>query len=273
MREILITNDDSINAKGITELANLAREFGNVTVVAPAAPQSGKSASLTLDFTLNLNKLSESSAEGDLGSIRFFTLTGTPADCAKMGVNILLNEDKRADALFSGINHGSNASVASLYSGTLGAAAEGTVYGIPSAGFSINTHKPNPDFTGTLFYTRKIIEMIFEKGIAPGVYLNVNIPNIPCEEIKGIRVARQGKGRWVHEFEERVHPHGHKYYWMVGNFLDLEDQCCEKDKKCCAIGGDKRIVDDGYVSVVPHRVDNTDFEEITRLQNVWGLEL
>lgn len=267
MREILITNDDSIDAKGITVLATLATEFGNVTVVAPAAPQSGKSASLTLDQTLRLHKLSEAPAGGNFGSIRYYSLSGTPADCAKMGVSLLLKEGKRADALFSGINHGSNASVAALYSGTLGAAAEGAVYDLIAAGFSLDTHKSDPDFNPSIHYTREIMKMIFESGISKGTYLNVNIPNIPLEEIKGIKIERRGKGRWEHEFEERVHPHGHSYYWMVGSFFDYEGD----DDPEGALQGDKRVVDMGYVSVVPHKVDNTDFQEIERLKKAWKL--
>ena len=139
-KEILVVNDDGFRAKGLQVLTQMLREFGNVTVVAPYEAQSGKSASLTLDRPLVIDKIVNEPATEELGSLRIYTLTGTPVDCAKMGINGFKLEGHMPDLLVSGINHGSNASSASLYSGTLGAATEGTLYGIPSIGLSINTH-------------------------------------------------------------------------------------------------------------------------------------
>ena len=263
-REILVTNDDGFRARGIHVLAQMLREYGNVTVVAPYEPQSGKSVSLTLDKPLFIEKpVVEPAAEG-LGTLRVYTLTATPADCAKLGINIFLHEGRLPDLLVSGINHGSNASAASIYSGTLGATVEGTLYGIPSIGFSINTHADDPDFSGVLFFGRQILDRVLQDGLRNNVYLNVNFPDLPKDQIRGIRLARQGAGRWVKEFDHRVTLRGRHYFWMVGEFEDQE-----------AVGApdaDHHVVDSGYVSIVPHRIDTTDYEEMERLRQLWNFD-
>lgn len=263
-REILVTNDDGFRAKGLRILSEMLRTYGNVTVVAPYEPQSGKSVSLTLDKPLMVDKPVSEPADGSLGSLRVYTLTGTPADCAKLGINIYLHEKKLPDLLVSGINHGSNASAASIYSGTLGATVEGTLYGIPSVGLSINTHVEEPDFEGVLYYGRQILDKVLEDGLRKNVYLNVNFPAIPKSQIRGIRMARQGAGRWVKEFDHRVTLRGKHYFWMVGEFEDQE-----------AVGApdaDHHLVDSGFVSIVPHRIDTTDYEELERLRELWHFE-
>lgn len=263
-REILAINDDGFRAKGIHVLAQLLREYGNVTVVAPFEPQSGRSVSLTLDKPLMIDRPAVEKSTDTLGSLRVYTLSGTPADCAKLGINIFLHEGRLPDLLVSGINHGSNASSASIYSGTLGAAAEGTLYGIPSVGFSVNTHDESPDFEGAIHYGRQILDRVLADGLRKGIYLNVNFPAIPKEQIRGIRMARQGAGRWVREFDHRVTLRGRHYFWMVGEFEDEE-----------AVGttdADHHVVNAGYVSIVPHRIDTTDYEEMERLQQLWHFE-
>lgn len=263
-REILVTNDDGHAARGLHVLAQMLRSFGNVTVVAPCEPQSGKSVSLTLDKPMMIELAAREPADGDLGSLRVYTLGGTPADCAKLGINMYLHEDRLPDLLASGINHGSNASSASIYSGTLGAAAEGSLYGIPSLGLSLCTHAKDPDFEAALFYGRKIVDWVFRDGIGQGIYLNVNVPAIPMDQIRGIRMARQGAGRWVREFDHRINLRGKHYFWMMGEFEDREP--------ADARDADHRLVDSGYVSVVPHRVDTTDYEELERLRGSWKLD-
>ena len=191
-REILITNDDGFRAKGIHVLSQLLREYGNVTVVAPYEPQSGRSVSLTLDKPLMIEAPAVEEATETMGSLRVYTLSGTPADCAKLGINLFLHEGRLPDLLVSGINHGSNASAASIYSGTLGATVEGTLYDIPSVGFSINTHDDNPDFEGVVHFGRQILDRVLADGLRKGIYLNVNFPAIPKEQVRGIRMARQG---------------------------------------------------------------------------------
>ena len=264
VKELLVVNDDGFRSKGIHELAHMLREFGNVTVVAPANAQSGKSASITLDLPLMIEKILTKPATKKKGSLRVYTLTGTPVDCAKMGINGFIYEGHMPDILVSGINHGSNASAASIYSGTLGAAIEGTIYDIPSVGLSICTHDENPDFSAVLHYSRLIIRRVLEDGLRRTIYLNVNFPAIPLDQIRGIRMARQGQGRWVKEFDHRVTLRGKHYFWMVGEFEDQE-----------AVGApdaDHHLVDAGYISIVPHSIDSTAYDEVERLRELWDLD-
>lgn len=259
--QILVTNDDGYRARGIHVLAQMLREYGDVTVVAPYEPQSGKSASLTLDKPLFIERPVQEPATDTLGTLRVYTLTGTPSDCGKLGINLFLHEGKLPDMMVSGINHGSNASAASIYSGTLGALVEGALYAIPSVGFSIDTHDDDPDFEGVLFYGRQILDKVIADGLRKGEYLNVNFPAIAKDQIRGIRMARQGAGRWVREFDHRVTLRGKHYFWMVGEFEDEE-----------AVGApdaDHHVVNSDYISIVPHRVDTTDYEEMERLQKLW----
>ena len=273
--EILITNDDGYTAKGINFLANLLEEHGNVTVVAPEVVQSGMSAALSMGRTLRLEKKSQTvGTHGN--SITVYSLTGTPVDCVKMAMNKFFkaggsetveqdptDRGEKPHIIFSGINHGSNASIASLYSGTLGAAAEGAIYGVKSVGFSINTHHPDPDFNAIEPHLRKIIANAINSELPQGVYLNVNFPAIPAEEIKGIRVAKQGDGMWHKEFEQRKDPHGRDYYWMTGNFKDLEQHPENK--------GDHHLMDQGYITIVPHKIDTTCYATMKQLENEWKL--
>jgi len=263
-KHILVVNDDGFRAKGIQVLAQMLREFGNVTVVAPYEAQSGKSASLTLDRPLMIEKPVTEPATKTLGSLRVYTLTGSPVDCAKLGINGFKKEGHMPDLLVSGINHGSNASAASLYSGTLGATAEGTLYGIPSIGLSINTHDEDADFTAVLHYARRFVDLVLEDGLRQGIYLNINFPNLPLEQIRGIRAARQGRGRWINEFDHRVTLRGKHYFWMVGEFED-EEPVGDPE-------ADHHVLDAGFISVVPHRIDTTDYQEMVRLRNLWNFD-
>ena len=229
-REILITNDDGIEAEGIHVLAGIMAKYGNVTVVAPLHPQSGKSAALSMDTPLYLKQVK------DEPGYREYTV--------------------------SGINHGANCSVASLYSGTLGACIEGTVYEIPSIGFSLCTHKPHPDFSPVLRYADSIIEKFLAFPPDKDTYLNVNFPAIPADEILGIRMARRGRGRWVEEFDTHYDENGGKYFMMAGHFENHEKEGSD---------GDHWLVYHKYITVVPHRVDTTDYAEMERLGRAWEL--
>lgn len=255
-REILITNDDGIEAEGIHVLAGIMAGYGNVTVVAPLHPQSGRSAALSLDTPLYLEQIK------DGPGMREYTFNGTPVDCVKIGINECYPEGELPDLVVSGINHGSNCSVAALYSGTLGACIEGTVYDIPSIGFSINTHTEHPDFSPVTKYAGVILDKFLQNPPEKGIYLNVNFPAIPADEVKGIRMARRGYGRWVKEFDTHYDENGRKYFLMAGHFENLE-----KDGTI----GDHWIVHDKYISIVPHRVDTTDYSELERLRKVWEL--
>ena len=253
-RNILITNDDGIMAKGLHALIEMARPYGKITVVAPKEPQSGMSNAVTLNSPLRLFEYKQE--EG----VIYFVCTGAPVDCVKIGMSQLFQNDL-PNLLLSGINHGSNASAAVLYSGTLGAAAEGVLYGIPSIGFSLTTpHNPDADFTASIFYGRMILEHYFKFPPSPDVYLNINIPEIPINKIQGIRIARQGKGAWIKEFEKRIDPHGKSYYWLTGDFRNDEPSASDTDTN---------LLDRGYITIVPHQVDSTHYPELERLKKIW----
>ena len=250
---ILITNDDGYQAKGLKVLVEIMKQFGEVTVIAPKKHQSGMSMAVSLGFKQIAHK--------DLGD-GWHYVDATPASCVKFGLNTLFL-DNYPDVVVSGINHGSNASIASLYSGTLGAAAEGAIYGVKSVGLSINTHHPDPDFTQIEPHLRKIIANAMDQELPQGVYLNVNFPAIPAGEIKGIKIAKQGNGMWHKEFEQRKDPYGRHYYWMTGNFKDLE-QNPENN-------GDHNLMDQGYITIVPHKIDTTCYATMEQLENGWEL--
>lgn len=258
--EILVTNDDGFNSKGITIIAELLSKWGNVTVLAPLEGQSGKSSALTLDKPLRLNKRSTTIKENG-NSITIYTLNGTPVDCVKMAMNEIYSTIK-PNLLISGINHGSNASIASTYSGTLGAAIEGTVYGIHSIGLSLDSHNADADFSPIKHYLDKILNNYFNFLPDKGIYLNINFPAIPVEDIKGIRFTPQGAGMWINEFERRCDPRGESYFWMSGEFLDLDVNAV----------GDHTLIKQGYITIVPHKIDTTDYSTIDSLSKKWDLE-
>lgn len=270
---ILITNDDGYNAKGIKVLASIMEQFGEVTVIAPKTHQSGMSMAVSLGFKQIAHK--------DLGK-GWHYVDATPASCVKFGLNTMFL-DNYPDVVVSGINHGSNASTASCYSGTLGAAEEAALNGIPAIGVSLDTLHPDADFSAVEKYFGDIfLKLMSDLPKKHGVYYNVNFPNIPAEDIKGIRAGYQGMGRWVREFKEWDVKHYEKYgltpemlgqsstpvleegedlYMMVGDFED--DPRNSPD-------ADHLLVADGYISIVAHNVDCTDYEECKRLKKILG---
>lgn len=265
---ILITNDDGYQAKGIQVLANIMKKYGEVTVIAPKTHQSGMSMAVSLGFKQIAHK--------DLGN-GWHYVDATPASCVKFGLNTMfLNQFP--DVVVSGINHGSNASTASCYSGTLGAAAEAALNGVPAIGVSLDDFHVDADFSAIEKYFGDIFEKLMSERTSKfGVYYNVNFPSIPAKEIKGVRVGYQGKGRWVREFQHwdvkfyekygltpellgqssnPVLEEGEDLYMMVGDFLDDPRNNSEADH---------RLVKKGYISVVAHNLDCTDYEETKRL--------
>ena len=267
--EILITNDDGYNSKGIKVLADIMKKYGNVTVIAPKHHQSGMSMAVSLGFKQIAHK--------NLGE-GWHYIDATPASCVKFGLNTMFLE-KHPDVVVSGINHGSNAATASCYSGTLGAAEEAALNGIPAIGVSLDTLHPDADFSGVEKYFGDIfVDLIKNWPDRHGVYYNVNFPDIPTEQLKGVRAGSQGMGRWIKEFKEWDIAHYEKYgitpemlgqssepqheegedlYMMVGEFLD--DPRNPDD-------ADHHLMSEGYVSVVAHNVDNTDYQEVERLR-------
>ncbi|MGN1232136.1 MAG: 5'/3'-nucleotidase SurE [Candidatus Cryptobacteroides sp.] len=268
---ILLTNDDGYRANGIHVLAEIMCQFGNVTVIAPKKHQSGMSMAVSLGFKQVAYK--ELPEEGP-GTWSY--LDATPASCIKYGLNFQFLE-KKPDVIVSGINHGSNAASASCYSGTLGAAQEGALNGILSIGVSLDSLRPDADFNAVRTYFPDIFRKILaSKSGKYGLYYNVNFPDIPASEIKGVRIANQGKGIWVREFREwdpeRLRHHGitpemlgqsseasiepgEKLYMMVGDF---QDDPTNTDR------ADHHLMARGYISVCPCHIDSTDYDEFSR---------
>lgn len=245
---ILITNDDGIRAKGIRELVEMAKPFGRIVVVAPQEGHSGMSHAITIKTPLRIR-------EHDWGNdIEAYSVNGTPVDCVKLAMSQILKH--KPDLVLSGINHGSNSSVSVFYSGTMAATIEGCMYGIPSIGFSLLDFMPDADFSGSVEYGRHIIQNVLDHGLATGVCLNVNIPAIPKEEIKGIKVCRQNKGTWREEFDKRTDPRGYNYYWLTGHFHNAEPEATDTDE---------HALSNGYLSIVPISIELSDRQEIERL--------
>ena len=237
---ILVTNDDGIFAPGITALAKIASKFGDIVVVAPDKPQSGMGHAITINSTIRIQKSHYHKA------LMEYSCSGTPVDCVKMAVNHILK--KRPDLVISGINHGSNSSINVIYSGTMSAAIEGALEGTPSIGFSLCDYSIEADFTQAEKFLEKIIEQTLKNGMPKGVCLNVNIPKLKTEDIKGIKVVRQAKANWVERFDERKDPYGRDYYWLTGEFVNFEPESLDTDEWALS---------NGYISVVPTQADLT----------------
>ncbi|MDD7886558.1 5'/3'-nucleotidase SurE [Flavivirga sp. 57AJ16] len=250
---ILITNDDGINAPGIRTLISIMNTIGEVVVVAPDSPQSSMGHAITLNSTLYAERVYI-----DDGPQIEYSCSGTPADCVKLAIRELL--DRKPDLCVSGINHGSNSSINVIYSGTMSAAIEAGIEGIPAVGFSLLDDTWNADFEASKGYVKTITEQVLKNSLPNGIVLNVNVPNILKKFIKGIRICRQAKANWIEEFDKRKNPQGKDYYWLSGKFVNLD-------------GGedtDEWALEQGYVSVVPIQFDLTAHTYIKDL-NTWNL--
>jgi len=243
---ILVTNDDGIHAKGLRELIEVMRLFGDVTVIAPEVSMSGMSGAVTVDDPLRSVKLSEEPG------ITVYKCNGTPVDCVKLGFNHLL--EKTPDYVVSGINHGANTSISILYSGTMGAAMEGSLHGVPSIGFSLMDFHPDADFGKAKIYAARIFQAVMDNSLPRDTCLNVNIPQgVP----KGIKLCRQARGKWSEEFDKRTDPHQRPYFWLSGTFHNYEENARDTDLYA---------LDKSYVSVVPVKVDMTCYETLSSLK-------
>ena len=251
---ILVTNDDGVDAKGIKRLTEIALKFGKVIVVAPDKGKSGMSHSVSLNEPIYLNKIESKN------NLEIYACSGTPADSVKIALHKILN--RKPDLILSGINHGSNASVSAIYSGTVAAAREGSMNGITSIAFSLLSHAPDANFEAAAKYAEIIIKEVLKNGIAKQTCLNVNVPNIPEKEIKGIKICRQTLGKWVEEFDYRVSPHNKDYYWLTGEFSNFEPSAEDTDEWA---------LKNNYVSIVPIIVDLTSYSSLKELQK-WNLE-
>jgi 5'-nucleotidase len=251
---ILVCNDDGITAPGIRNLVEAVRHLGEVVIVAPDSPQSAMGHAVTISKPLRLDKT-------DIyGSITAYQCSGTPADCVKLAVDKVLH--RKPDLLVSGINHGSNSSINVLYSGTMSAAMEGAIEGIPAVGFSLCNFAYDADFSYAQKVATHIAGQIIEQGLPQGTLLNVNIPNAPESEIAGIKICRQANAKWKEEFDERQDPNGRKYFWLTGKFIN-NDKGEDTDEWALA---------NKYVSVVPVHFDLTAHHAMPFL-NQWDLTL
>lgn len=238
---ILITNDDSIHAPGIRALVEAVRGLGEIVVVAPDKPQSGMGHAITIGYPLRLGKI-------DLfEGVESYHCSGTPVDCVKLAVDKVLH--RKPDICLSGINHGANHSINVIYSGTMSAALEASIEGIPSLGFSLLDYSVEADFTGAGKYARLLVEKILAKTYDKHLCLNVNIPAVPVDLIQGVKICRQAYAKYEEDFEERKDPTGKKYYWLTGEFVNFDEK---KDTDVWALANN-------YVSVVPVQFDLTHY--------------
>lgn len=246
---ILVTNDDSIHAPGIKALTAFMRKIGDVVVVAPDKPHSGTGHSVTI-----LTPLSYKSLRKEPG-YEEYSCTGTPADSVKMGLKVILN-GRKPDLLVSGINHGSNASVNIVYSGTVAATIEGAILNIPSIGFSLLDYASDARFDHAEKYIQDIALKVLENGLPEGICLNVNIPKMNHREIAGIQVCKQATGYWNEDYDARTDPHGRPYFWITGSFVNTDNRP----------DTDFHVLDNNYISVVPVKFDFTAHEAINPIK-------
>jgi 5'-nucleotidase len=230
---IFITNDDGIHSPGIKRLWQSVREFADTAIVAPLIETSGCGLSITWGKPITLHSIPWEEGTPAWG------VSGTPADCVKMGLAVLL--DRRPELILSGINCGSNSGRTSLYSGTVAGVIEGAMKGIPGIAFSFSDHESTPPLSAIAGYIFPLIEYVLKNPLPKGTILNVNFP-YNCERgVKGIRFAKQGKGHMVEQPEKRMHPTGLPYYWLGGQWLSYEEET----------DSDVALLEQGYITVVP----------------------
>lgn len=246
---IFVTNDDGINAPGLKALVDVARELGDIIVVAPDSPQSGQGHAITLKDPLRLKKVEL------FDGIEAYECSGTPVDCVKLGKHVLLHQ-READLCVSGINHGSNASINILYSGTMSAAMEASLEGIKSIGFSLLDYEWGANFEVCKPYLRELMLFVLENGMGNCKLLNVNIPAVPATVLKGFKVCRQAEARWIERYVEGIDPRGQKYYWLTGEFMNQDH------------GDDTDVwaLENHYISIVPSGHDLTKHDSIQNLK-------
>lgn len=249
---ILVSNDDGITSPGIAALIAVAMELGDVIVVAPDKPQSGMGHAITINQPIRITAVTL------YDGVKAYQCTGTPVDCVKIAIDKLLTA--KPDLMVSGVNHGSNASINVIYSGTMSAAVEASIDGIKAIGFSLCDYSWDANFEVVKPYMKQIMESVMKNDLPYGTLLNVNMPVPKIGEIKGIKICRQALAKWKESFDQRTDPFGRDYFWMTGNFVNMD-------------GGndtDEWALKEGYISVVPTMFDLTDHRRIGLL-NQWGL--
>jgi 5'-nucleotidase len=248
---ILITNDDGVTAPGIQNLVEAVKHLGKIVVVAPDKPQSGMGHAITIGQPLRLHKLHT------VDNVETWSCTGTPVDCVKLAVDKVLH--RKPDICLSGINHGANHSINVIYSGTMSAAVEAAIESIPSVGFSLLDYRIDADFTGARNYVRLIVEKMLATKLDKHTVLNVNIPAVAPELLKGFKICKQAYAKYEEDFIERNDPHGRHYYWLTGEFVNFDKG---KDTDVWALANN-------YVSVVPVQFDLTNYVLKSKLEKLW----
>jgi 5'-nucleotidase len=247
---ILISNDDGIEADGIKALTKEIRKFAEVIVAAPHTQQSAVGHSITMSNPIRVRKVML------FKDFYGYAVEGTPADSVKLAVHTLL-KDRKIDLLISGINQGANTAINIIYSGTVSAATEGTILGIPSIAMSLTSYT-YPDFAVAAKFASKLAKIVVKNGLPKGTLLNVNVP--ASKKIKGVMVTKQGKSSWDDTYEIRLDPGGRRYYWLTGSMLKID-----KTKDF-----DVKAVDEGYISVTPIHYDLTDYSMYENMKT-WKL--
>lgn len=249
---ILISNDDGIDAPGIHALAHELRKIGQVTVVAPDKQQSAVGHAITMNYPLRVKEFHKN------GKFFGYAVEGTPADAVKLAVRALLK--RKPDIIVSGINHGSNTAISIIYSGTVSAATEGTILGIPSIAVSLTTYG-KADFSYAAKFSRNLTRLVARHGLPKGTLLNVNVPPLKESEIRGVLVTRQGESTWDDAFDARRDPANKEYYWLTGALLEGDS-----DREA-----DQWAVSNRYVSITPIQYDLTDYAMMDVLKR-WSVE-
>lgn len=249
---ILVTNDDGVTAPGIRNLVESIKDLGTVLVVSPDKPQSGMGHAITIGQPLRMQRVYNFGED-----VEAWQTTGTPVDCVKLAVDKLLH--RKPDICISGINHGPNHSINVIYSGTMSAAMEAAIEGIPSVGFSLLDHGIDADFSGAQKVARKIVQQVLGMETEKHFLLNVNIPAIPFEMLAGMKVCRQAYAKYDENFDERKDPRGSSYYWLTGEFINMDEKT----------DTDVWALENNYVSIVPVSIDFTNYKLKKQLDEQW----
>ncbi len=250
--KILVTNDDGIDSAGIAALVNSLKEIAEVIVVAPHTEQSAVGHGITMKKPL---RVIEYYKNGDFFG---YAVEGTPADCVKMGMRNIMNESP--DLVISGINHGSNTAINIIYSGTVSGAREAAIMDVPSIAISVAKHDVK-DFSNATKVAKLMALKVEEHGLPKGTLLNINVPDLPEEQIAGMVVTKQGKSKWDDIYEKRIDPYGKNYYWLIGKMYELDNE----------IDFDQAAVKQNYISVTPIHFDLTDYESFDEMKK-WEIE-
>ena len=245
---ILISNDDGFRAAGIQELAEAMLPYGDVTIVAPDGPRSGFSGAITTTQPLRLKH------RHTTGSLEVYSCEGTPVDCVKLALNTIF-ADTRPDLVLSGINHGSNEGICVSYSGTLGAAREGCIYGIPSLAVSLDDTAWHPDFTDSIDYKKKVVELMQQTKLPHQTMLSLNVPK---DKPKGLKICPMTVGRFVEEFVNSQDGRGKEIHWMTGYQIPTD----EADR------GDWHYLREGWATLTPLQLDTTNHSYISELRSL-----